>query len=48
MAKTPPKKAKSPLQRTPMRKLAMGLRNELLQKLRDKQDALEPRKPKKK
>jgi hypothetical protein len=47
MAKNPPKKAKSPLQRTPMRKLAAGLRNELLQKLREKNAPLDSHKPKK-
>jgi hypothetical protein len=47
MAKTPAKKAKNPLQRTSVRQLAEGLREELLRKLRDKVTQMEPRKPKK-
>jgi hypothetical protein len=47
MAKTAAKKPKNALQRTPVRKLAEGLREELLRKLRDRVAQIEPRKPKK-
>jgi hypothetical protein len=48
MTKKTSKRAQSPLERTPMRKLASGLRNELLRKLEEMTPEEKPRKPKKK
>jgi hypothetical protein len=45
MAKKPP--AKGYLERVPMRKLASGIRKELLEKLREKDPNVFSRKPKK-
>jgi len=45
MAKKPP--SKGYLERVPMRKLASGIRKELLDKLREKTPEAIPRKPKK-
>jgi hypothetical protein len=45
MAKKPP--SKGYLERVPMRKLASSIRKELLEKLREKDPDVLPRKPKK-